>query len=104
MTSVASPTLPSIEKRSLAVRIARHCAPWGGAFRIGSCGDASSQSGPSDPETFTFGFECDRGLGRELGRGVAAALQAKCERHGEAASVRCCDQLFGIGAVLVLEA
>jgi hypothetical protein len=35
-----------------------------------------------------------RGLGRELGRGVAAALQAKRERHSEAAGVRCCDELF----------
>jgi hypothetical protein len=46
----------------------------------------------------------DRRLGTELAGGVAGALQAKGEGHGEASSMGGSDQLFGVGTLLVLEA
>src|SRR5580704_18378863 len=65
---------------------------------------AERQSRPADAETLAFGFERDRGLGGKLGRGIAAGLQPKRERHGEATVVRRGDELFGVGALLVLKA
>src|SRR5580700_9959412 len=64
---------------------------------------AERQSRPADAETLAFGFERDRGLGGELSRGIAAGLQAKRERHGEAPGMRRGDELFGVGALLIFE-
>ena len=45
----------------------------------------------------------DGGLGAERGRRKARALQAEGQRHGEASRMRRCDELLGIGALLILE-
>src|SRR5205823_12512674 len=45
----------------------------------------------------------DRGFGAKLRRIEACTLQPKSQRHGEASRMRGRDQLFGIGALLVLK-
>src|SRR5271166_4816061 len=64
---------------------------------------AQRQSRPTDAESLTLRLKSDRSLGRELGRRKACALQLKGERHGEASGMGGGDQLFGVGAPLVLE-
>src|SRR5262245_22212204 len=66
-----------------------------GAQRQGRAGNAKA---------LAFRLQGDGGLGAELGRSEAAALQLERERHGETAGVRGGDELLGVGALLVLEA
>src|SRR5262245_24369201 len=65
---------------------------------------AQGQRRPADAEALALRLEGDRGLGAELRRRIASALQPKGQGHGEAPSMGGSDQLFGIGAPLVLEA
>src|SRR6202035_5580735 len=57
----------------------------------------------ADAKTLAFRFERDRGLGGELGGGIAARLQPERHRHGEATGMGCGDELFGIGTLLIFE-
>src|SRR5262245_1505256 len=62
-----------------------------------------SESGATDAETLTFRVERDHRLSGEFRRGVPSGLQPERQRHGEAASMGCGDELFWIGTLLVFE-
>src|SRR5258705_10250190 len=64
---------------------------------------AQGQSGPTDAESLALWLESDRRLGSELRGRIAGGLKPKGQCHGEAAGMGGSDQLFGIGALLVLE-
>src|SRR5215470_13324499 len=57
-------------------------------------GGAQRQSRAGDAKALAFGVQSDGGLGTEFRRRIAAALQLKGERHGEAAGVGGGDQLL----------
>src|SRR5262245_38089015 len=65
---------------------------------------AQGQRRPADAEALALRLEGDRGLGAELRGRIASALQPKGQGHGKAPGMGGSDQLFGIGAPLVLEA
>ena len=65
---------------------------------------AQSKSGPADAKSLTLWLKSDSGLCAELSGRITSPLQLKSQRHGEASGVRGSDQLFRIGALLVLEA
>ena len=51
----------------------------------------------TDAKALAFRVQRDRGLGGELRRRKAGALQPECQRHREAAGMGGGDQFFGIG-------
>lgn len=65
---------------------------------------AQGQRGLADAESRAVLLERDRGLGGELCRREARGLKLERQRHREASGMGGGDQLFGIGALLVLEA
>src|SRR5580704_3287561 len=65
---------------------------------------AQCKSRSADSKSFALRFKSDGRLGAECCRCESGSLQAKGERHSEATSMCCGDQLFGIGAFLVLKA
>src|SRR5580658_233401 len=61
------------------------------------------QSRPTDAKPLALRLDGNSGLDIELCRRIAGALQHKGQCHGEASRMGSSDQLFGIGAFLVLE-
>src|SRR5579864_3464014 len=62
------------------------------------------QSRTADAKSFALRLKSGGRLGDEFCRSKSGTLQAKGERHSEASSMSCSDQLFGIGAFLALKA
>src|SRR5438132_4120321 len=61
------------------------------------------QSRPTDAKSLALRLDGDGGVDSELCRRIAGALEHEGQCHGEAPGMSSSDQLFGIGAFLVLE-